>query len=274
MTNAADTRPVVVGVDGSQAALDAALWAADEAVDRSAPLRLVHAIGVVRDRSIPFDLYRPEIGYGETALRAASAAVEATGKTVKVETDIVWDAPDTALLAESRTAAMVCVGSVGIGWVASRLLGSTAAMLAEKAHCPVVVVRRRTETSVPSTPDWVAVGVDDHAGNDQVVAHALKEARLRHAAVLAVGTWTSVAGIEAYDELDQRVTRWRRENPDVHVYPVSTGASLARFLAENPEEHVQLAVVGAADSDQLQPIVGPHDRELVAHAKCSVMVVR
>ena len=56
MTNAADTRPVVVGVDGSQAALDAALWAADEAVDRSAPLRLVHAIGVVRDRSIPFDL--------------------------------------------------------------------------------------------------------------------------------------------------------------------------------------------------------------------------
>ncbi len=55
MTNAADIRPVVVGVDGSQAALAATLWAVDEAVDREVPLRLVHAIGVVRDPSIRFD---------------------------------------------------------------------------------------------------------------------------------------------------------------------------------------------------------------------------
>ena len=56
MTKAADTLPVVVGVDGSDAALAAALWAVDEAVDREAPLRLVHAIGgAARDHSIPFD---------------------------------------------------------------------------------------------------------------------------------------------------------------------------------------------------------------------------
>lgn len=274
MTNAADIRPVVVGVDGSQAALAATLWAVDEAVDRDVPLRLVHAIGVVRDPSIPFDVYRPEIQYGETALRTAASAVAATGKTVKVETDILWDSPDAALIAESRTAAMVCVGSVGIGWVASRLLGSTAATLAEKAHCPVVVVRLRPETLVTATPDWVVVGVDNRAGNGLVVAHALEEARLRDAPVLAVGTWTNALGALTFDELEHRVTQWRRDHPEVHIYPVSAEAGLARFLAENPEERVQLAVVGAADADQIQPIVGPHDRAVVAHAKCSVMVVR
>ena len=122
MTKEADTRPVVVGVDGSDAALAAALWAVDEAVDREAPLRLAHAIGVVRDPSIPFDFYRPEIGY-EGALRAASSVVTSTGKTVKVETDKLWGSPDTALIAESKTAAMLCVGSAGIAWVAGRSSG-------------------------------------------------------------------------------------------------------------------------------------------------------
>lgn len=35
---------VVVGIDGSRPALDAALWAVDEAVSRDIPLRLVYAI--------------------------------------------------------------------------------------------------------------------------------------------------------------------------------------------------------------------------------------
>ncbi len=50
MTTATDVRPVVVGVDGSQAALTATLWAFDEAVRREVPLRLVHATGIPHDR--------------------------------------------------------------------------------------------------------------------------------------------------------------------------------------------------------------------------------
>ncbi|MDO3056999.1 universal stress protein, partial [Mycobacteroides abscessus subsp. massiliense] len=34
--------PVVVGIDGSRAAIHAAQWAIDEAVDRNVPLCLVH----------------------------------------------------------------------------------------------------------------------------------------------------------------------------------------------------------------------------------------
>ncbi|PRC50563.1 universal stress protein, partial [Mycobacterium sp. ITM-2017-0098] len=35
---------VVVGIDGSPAAVDAALWAVDQAIDRDVPLRLVYVV--------------------------------------------------------------------------------------------------------------------------------------------------------------------------------------------------------------------------------------
>ncbi len=37
-------KSVVVGIDGSQAAVNVAKWAVDEAIDRQLPLRLVHVI--------------------------------------------------------------------------------------------------------------------------------------------------------------------------------------------------------------------------------------
>jgi nucleotide-binding universal stress UspA family protein len=274
MTNPADVRPVVVGIDGSQAALTAALWAVDEAVHREVPLRLVHVTGLPLEPSIPIDVYRPELQFGECALRAVSAAIEAVGKTVKVETDVVWGSAAAALTEDSRSAAMVCVGSVGIGCLTRRLLGSTAAELAENADCTVVVVRHRTSTPAPATPDWVVVGVDDRADNDLVVARTLDEARLRGAPVLAVGTWCDAAGGVSADDLDYRVAKWRRRYPDVHIYPVSTRSGLALFLEDNGIESVQLVALGSADAAELRRILGPHDRRFAPHAECSVMVIR
>ena len=73
---------VVVGIDGSQAAIRAAEWAVDEAANREIPLRLLH---VIPDNVEPAPFaavgnVAMEVEYGETALRIASAAVEATGK--------------------------------------------------------------------------------------------------------------------------------------------------------------------------------------------------
>src|SRR5690349_1358081 len=122
-----DTRPVVVGIDGSKAAVAAALWAVDEAVARDVPLRLVYATTEAAAPSNPLGVTDVTVEYGETSLRAASSAVEATGKTVKLETEISCGAVDAILIAESQSAAMLCVASVGIGWVAEKVLGSTAA---------------------------------------------------------------------------------------------------------------------------------------------------
>jgi hypothetical protein len=83
---------------------------------------------------------------------------------------------------------MVCVGSVGIGRIARVLVGSTAAALAHKAHCPVAITR--TDHDAPALDTgWVAVVVDDSPGNDAVLEHGFREARLRNASILALGAW-------------------------------------------------------------------------------------
>ena len=154
--------PVVVGVDGSDAAINAAKWAIDEAISRDVPLRIVHVTHIEGQPDAPEDDFRLDVQYAESSLRAATAAVEATGKPVKIETEILWGSPDTALINESRNASMVCVGSVGIGAIASKMWGSTAASLAEKAYCPVAIIR--SPHNVPASgPDWIVVAVQGHA---------------------------------------------------------------------------------------------------------------
>src|ERR1700727_2074664 len=101
---------VIVGADGSQGAANAVRWAIDEAISHDVPLRIVHVTGVEEQ---PADNVRREIEYAATSLRAATAVVDATGKPVKVETDILWGPVSTALVDESRTASVLCVGSVG-----------------------------------------------------------------------------------------------------------------------------------------------------------------
>ena len=107
MDHTSPSAPVVVGVDGSKAALRAALWAVDEAVSRDTPLRLVHVA--------------PASGHGldealaeaRDVLHRAWTEVEATGKPVKIESDIVRGDPGQALVDASHTAQLVCVGWKG-----------------------------------------------------------------------------------------------------------------------------------------------------------------
>ena len=92
MTHPQSPQRVVVGIDGSDAAINAAKWAVAEAISRGAPLRLIHAIperqpdGSAADESL-------EIEYGQTALRVASAALHAMGEQVEIETDLVHGSP-------------------------------------------------------------------------------------------------------------------------------------------------------------------------------------
>lgn len=274
MKNAANARPVVVGIDGSRAAIGAAVWAVNEAVNRDVPLRLVYVTGTSQPSSAPYEANDIEFEYGETSLRTASAAVEEADKKVKVETEILWGAIEDALIEESKSASMVCVGSVGIGWVARRVLGSTAAAVSEKAECTVAVVRYPPQAEPAEETGWIVVGVDDRPGNDRVVIRALEEARLRKAPLRAVGTWSSQLSGVSFDELERRVAEWQRRCPDVDIHPVASAGGLLESLVENHDQTVDLVVVGAADADAIPQIIGPHDRPLVTRGQCSVMVAR
>ena len=129
----ASSPAVVVGIDGSPTAVDAALWAVDEAVSRDIPLRLVYAIDPDNTSGTdPQDAAR-DLAAAEVAVRYAYTAVESTDKPVKIEVEILQARPTRALLEASRSAAMACVGAMDLRHSAHRRIGSTAAALAASA---------------------------------------------------------------------------------------------------------------------------------------------
>src|SRR6185312_9457655 len=125
---------VVVGIDGSRNAVDAALWAVDEAVSRDIPLRLVYAIDPDSAANSDSHDAARELAKADVAVRHAFMAVESTDQPVKVEVEILQERPIRALREASRGAAMVCVGSMGLKHCSRGQIGSTAAALAAAAH--------------------------------------------------------------------------------------------------------------------------------------------
>jgi nucleotide-binding universal stress UspA family protein len=250
-------KPVVVGIDGSDTAIHAAQWAIDEAVSRNVALRLV---AVMKDHHSSGEEYSADLHHAEAALRAAQDAVAATDPPVKVETAIASGLPRVSLITESDSAAMLCLGSVGIGRYARSIVGSTATDLAEKAHCPVAIIRPPSELPRRAI-NWIVVAVSEDSDNAAVVAAAFDEARLRDVPLLILG---EQAGLDP---------QLRRRYPDVRAYQIDESATVADFLTTH-DEGVDLAVIGAAEANRVAEILGPHGHSRFHRTVASVLVVR
>lgn len=101
---------MVVGIDGSHAAVGAALWAVDEAISRDIPLRLLYAIDqTARADTDPQDAAH-QLATAEQAVRHVSTAVESTEKPVKIEVEILKSRPTPrpATLCRRRPAGTAC----------------------------------------------------------------------------------------------------------------------------------------------------------------------
>lgn len=265
MTPESTSLPVVAGVDGSEAARRAALWAAEEATFRGAPVRLVAAI---KPAGLTASDYTEQIQHARAVLRETRIAIEATGKPVEVETEIVDGTPTEALVAQSEQAAMVCVGSVGIGRYARSIVGSTAAEVAERANCPVAVIRPDQHSSAQGL-SWIVVADSDRPDNAAVVEHALQEAAFRRTPVLMLGDRRGAGTAHA---VEQRIQPWRERYPDVHIYPIADRADVAHFLKRH-DEPVLLSVIGTSEVDEVAEILGS-GHSVLRHGTSSALVVR
>lgn len=268
---------VVVGVDGSRAATRAALWAIDEAVSRDMPLRLITAVGTEgTDRFA-----------ATAAARSVADSVRAADPAVRVDIDVVAGTPVDALVEASRTAAMVCVGAVGIHHFDHDRVGSTAAALAAGAHCPVAIVRGPVRGTVrgpvrpaPDRPGWVVAALDPTPDSAAVLQFAVGEARLRAAPLRVLGAWQS-HGPDAtpapegsslvHAQLDRRLAQWRHRYPDLDVAPVTVHGTLLGYLAGNAAA-VQLVVVGSGNAQAVGELLGPAGLTGL-DGDCSVVVV-
>ena len=260
--NQVDAKSVVVGVNGSVAAVNAATWAVDEAAGRQLPLRLVYVMAP-REASGSQHAADWEIERGEMALAQAQNAALAAAREegTHVEIDMAMMSGDSAqvLVDESACAAMVCVGTARRGKSSDGLLGPTAAGLVARAHCPVAVIRTNPD-GLPTELGVIAVVLNDDPDNDDVVHQAMEEGRRRHAIVR---------------QIDRRLDSWVRRYPDVQVQTVAAGGGLRPGgSGEKVGRAIELAVVGAVDADQIAGLATPNCHPIMGYPDCSVLVVR
>ena len=270
---------IVVGVDGSPDSARAALWAIDEALSRDIELRLVAVADTDSDDR------------AQQSLRAAAEAVTSAGRAVRIQTAVLTGDPIPALLDESRAAAMICVGALGLthvdssraGSIEHSRVGSTAGALAASAYCPVAVVRgsgRPADTG----PGWVAVELDETPDSAAVLQIGIEEARLRGAPLRVLGAWQS-RFTDVHDDhavadgnrmvraqLDRRLSEWKQRYPDLDVRPVAVHGSMLNYLERNAAK-IQLIVVGARNAVGVGELLGPPGLTALNDTDCSVLVV-
>jgi len=140
-----ESRPVVVGVDGSASAQEALRWAVEDARRRGCRVDVVSAwhpdFGLLIG-PLPADVGRQLSPQGlraarQTVLDEAVAGIEG----VEVRGVLVEGDPRTVLTKASVGAELLVVGNRGHGTVAEAVLGSVSSYCVHHASCPVVVIR-------------------------------------------------------------------------------------------------------------------------------------
>ena len=295
MTNVGE-RPVVVGVDGSESALHAVRWAAEEARRRNAPLRLVHVSFLApvrhpRQIAPPPDYSAALLDQGRHWLDDAIEAARRTVPGIEIVTDLRAGIVADVLIGESSSARLLVLGSRGLGGFSSLLIGSVAIALSAHGHCPIVVIRSSTADSAPADSGPVVVGVDGSELSDAALAFAFEAAAARAVPLVVLHTWLDVnmAGswtalpwtidwnwvqTEEEKSLAEHIAGWRDKYPNVEVRPTVVRDRPDRALLEHATG-AQLLVVGCRGRGALTGMgLGSVSQTLLHHAECPVAVVR
>jgi nucleotide-binding universal stress UspA family protein len=278
--------PVVVGTDGSETAGLAVEWAAEEAVLRRRPLRIVHAVQPwipAAPMLPPAELAESLEEAGRAILEEAERLAHKSRPDLEVTTELILRSPAQALSGQADTAFATVLGHRGIGGFSRLLLGSTGLRVAGHVPGPVVIVRGE---DVAAGGD-VVVGFDPAGECRAALEYAFEEAALRGARLRVVHAWQPPAPTGAGYTVDEREAaesaRWatvratadlRQEHPGVEVvedvvrdHPVEALSDASRKAA--------LVVVGAHHRHGLGALLlGSVSHGIIHHAHCPVAVVR
>ncbi|MFJ6479820.1 universal stress protein [Streptomyces sp. NPDC091682] len=277
---------VVVGVDGSEPARQAALWAAGEAERRGRPLHIVYGAdtdGRALYASVE-TIERVRLA-GRELLDEIAAAVKKQHPGLVATTEFGRGDPVASLHRAAGRRGTIVVGNRGLGGFNSLLLGSVGLKVAAGAKTPVIIVRG-TESGAES--GTVLAGVRDERDLD-CVRYAAREAELRKAELRLLQVWNVLQSVgdvmtmmddikEIADEYVRHLTalteRIRREFPDLTVRAdAEKSASVAGVLVE-ASRHADLLVMGGRRaSAYLGPTLGRHTHSLVHHSHCPVLLI-
>lgn len=254
--------PVLAAVDGSAISYQTAAWAAVDAGLRGCPLHIVTSVyvpvgfgpGVILTDDDVELLMRDGQRVVDEASRVARAA--AAGAAVEITTEVTREPIAEHLIARSRQARALVLGSRGLGAIRRGLLGSVVAALTRHAHCPVAVIPTTAATDPLSAEKPVLVGVDGSPNSVPALEFAFAEASLRKVGVTAVHAWSDVLGsyvpligwepVRAQEDelLAERLAGFGERYPDVPVRRILVMDRPVRSLLEETG-NAQLLVVGS-----------------------------
>ncbi|MEV0646415.1 universal stress protein [Phytomonospora sp. NPDC050363] len=280
-----DSRPVVVGVDGSPASLAAVRYAVRLAERRQTPLHLVHAYQYPLPGYTMVGFAYPSDGSGEAAREQIAATLKALAERIRAEhPDLVAvhaeqvAGPAAAVLIElARGADVTVVGTRGHGGFAGLLLGSVAAQVATHAHGTVIVVPPAAEDGPDRAEDPVAVGFDRSTGAERALRFAAEESLLRGTALAVTRLYDPVmdrdgayAALSIADAVKILLDEYPSLRVDADTLP---SESIARGMIEISAE-AGLTVVGSRGHGGFAGLLlGSIGRALLHHARGPVAVV-
>ncbi len=278
---------IVVGVDGSEHSLQALGWAADQARVERRALTLLVGVHPSTPTWLDPTADSPREGHllslrtkgDEILARVRDECADALTGLEVIATVVVAD-PRSTLLEMSRTAALIVVGSRGLGPLSSLLLGSTSAAVVRRAECPVVVHR----SPLAAQRHGVAVGLDLRPDSGPVLELAYRMAMLRaqplfivHARVAGEPSgpgadedpWSAASAAHVADWISEL----NRKYPEVEVETI-VGRGRAEQVLMRLTETVGLLVVGVHHRGRIAELTfGTTALWMVEHAPCPVVAV-
>lgn len=282
---------VVVGVDGSQAALDAVRWAAAEARSTQWTLSLLHTlewplVSYPVPAGLRADWTQEMHKQGRRWLQEAQEAAELAAPGVQTQVHLCTGDPRERLLAHAEQARELVVGSRGLGGFAGMLLGSTSATVTQHASCPVVVVHRSGTAGGP-----VVVGLDGSTASEPALGYAFPAAARAGVALRAVHAWDDLGALHspmapaevlpineieaaAHRMLAEQVASWQEKYPDVAVEGQVIHERAAAALIELGRLARMIVVGSRGRGGFARLLLGSVSQAVVRHATCPVVVCR
>ncbi|MGJ7905963.1 universal stress protein [Actinopolyspora sp. H202] len=266
-----DQQHIVVGVDGSTTALQAALWASEESVRTDSALCLVV---INEDEALQY--------YAARTVEEVAARCRTLRPEVCVVTSVSLGDPVEGLIRESRNAHELVLGGLG-----GNPLGSVGAAVAGRARCPVVL------TNGTSGP-WngpVVVGLHEDGDDAPLLQYAFEAAALREEPRLElVRSWhesdygaTSRTPLAPRDGehlrralehwLAERSDGWAEKYPEVRVSRSVRGGQPIPVLTRTSKDAALLIVGRGADGNLARNGSGSTIIGVNRHAKRPVAVV-